>query len=87
MKLGQIVFSMAGRDEGRCFVVTEIVNANYVKIADGDLRRIKNSKLKKVKHLKSNGETLDKISEKLENGAQVFDSELYSALRAYNENK
>lgn len=87
MKLGQIVISAAGRDEGKCFAIVELVNEDYVRIADGDYRTIKNAKLKKTKHLKSNGEMLDKIAEKLENGAIVFDSELKSALRAYNHNK
>lgn len=86
MKLGQIVYSTAGRDEGRTFVVVEIIDENYVRIADGDLRRIKSAKLKKIKHLKSMGETLDKIAEKLENRQIVFDSELKSAIRAYNDN-
>lgn len=86
MKLGQIVYSTAGRDEGRTFVVVEIIDENYVRIADGDLRRIKSAKLKKIKHLKSSGETLDKIAEKLENRQIVFDSELKSAIRAYNDN-
>lgn len=85
MKLGEVACSTAGRDGGKLFAVVEIVNEQYVKIADGDLRRIKNAKLKKIKHLKSSGKMLDKIAEKLENGAQVFDSELKSALRALIE--
>lgn len=48
---GQVVTSIAGRDKGRYFIVVEVVDSNYVKIADGDLRRIENLKLKKVKHL------------------------------------
>ena len=65
MKLGQVVLSVAGRDAGKYFVVVEIVDENHVKIADGDLRRIKTAKLKKIKHIKTSGETLDKIAEKL----------------------
>jgi len=85
MELGQVVYSKAGRDSGRYFVVVEIVDDVFVKIADGDLRKIKKPKLKKIKHLKSNGDKLDKIAEKLIQGAQVFDSELRSALKAFNE--
>jgi ribosomal protein L14E/L6E/L27E len=85
MKLGEIVLSVAGRDAGKHFAVAEIVDDNHVRIADGDLRRIKTAKLKKIKHLKTSDETLDKIAEKLENGLQVFDSELKSAIRVYNE--
>ncbi len=85
MELGQVVYSKAGRDSGRYFAVVEIVDESYVKIANGDLRRIKSAKLKKIKHLRSNGDVLEKISDKLKNGMQVFDAELFSALRFYNE--
>ena len=50
MKLGQVVLSVAGRDAGKYFVVVELIDENHVKIADGDLRRIKTAKLKKIKH-------------------------------------
>lgn len=85
MKLGEIVYSKAGRDAGTYYTVVEIVDENKVKIADGDLRHIKCAKLKNVKHLQSTGDVLEKIAEKLENGMQVFDAELYSALRFYND--
>lgn len=87
MELGQIVYSKAGRDCGKYYAVVEIVDENRVKIADGDLRRIKSAKLKNVKHLQSDGDMLEKIAEKLKNGTQVFDAELFSALRFYNDNK
>ena len=85
MELGQVVFSKVGRDSGKYYVVVEIVDEQKVRIADGDLRRIAKAKLKNVKHLQSNGDVLEKIAEKLKNGTQVFDAELYSALRFYNE--
>ncbi|MGN0795462.1 MAG: RNA-binding protein [Christensenellales bacterium] len=85
MELGQVVYSKQGRDSGRYYAVVEIVDKDYVRIADGKLRRIKSPKLKKIKHLKTKGETLDKISEKLKQNAQVFDTELRSALRPFNE--
>jgi ribosomal protein L14E/L6E/L27E len=87
MELGQVVYSKAGRDSDKYFAVVEIVGDNYVRIADGDVRRIKNAKLKKEKHLASNGDILEKIAQKLRSGAQIFDAELYSALRFYNEKK
>lgn len=86
MELGQIVYSKAGRDSGRYYVVVEIIGESQVKIADGDLRRIRDAKLKNVKHLQSDGDMLSKIADKLKNGAQIFDAELFSALRFYNDN-
>ena len=63
IKVGSVVFSKAGRDAGSFYVVTEIVDENYVKIADGDLRRIDTPKLKKIKHLKTEGIVLEKLAE------------------------
>lgn len=85
MELGQVVYSKAGRDSDKYYAVVEIVGDNYVRIADGDLRRIKDAKLKKEKHLATNGDVLEKIAGKLKSGAQIFDAELKSALRMYNE--
>ena len=87
MEIGEIVYSKAGRDRGRYFAVVEIVGEGFVRVADGDVRRIKNAKLKNVKHLRSTGDRLEKIADKLARGAQVCDKELYSALRMYGADK
>ncbi|MBR2349113.1 MAG: KOW domain-containing RNA-binding protein [Clostridia bacterium] len=84
IKVGSVVFSKAGRDAGRFFVVTEIVDETFVKIADGDLRRVDTPKLKKIKHLKVQDEVIEKLEEKFEEGKKVFDAEVKSALRNYN---
>ena len=85
MELGQVVYSIRGRDSGRFYVVVEKVDSDFVKIADGKLRRIKSPKLKKIKHLKTRGEVLDMIGGELGSNVQVFDTELKSALRSFNE--
>lgn len=85
MELGQVVLSMAGRDSGRYYAVVEVVDENTVKIADGSQRHIGKAKIKNVKHLKANGDILERIAEKLKANTQVFDQELFSALRPYNE--
>lgn len=82
--LGSVVFSRSGRDAGRFYVVTSVVNDEYVTIADGDLRRVDKPKLKKIKHLKPQGDVIVKIADKLAEGKKVFDAEVRSALRAYN---
>jgi hypothetical protein len=84
--VGSVVLSIAGRDKGRYFVVVEKIGDEYVKIADGELRPQERAKLKKLKHLKANGGILTKIAEKLEGQKQVFDAEIRSALRVYNDN-
>lgn len=50
-RIGKLAYSKAGRDAGKIFVVINIVKNNFAIIADGDLRKIENPKLKNLKHL------------------------------------
>lgn len=82
--IGSVVFSRAGRDKGRFFLVSEIVDDAYVRLTDGDVRKLDKPKLKKVRHLKNTGDVLDGIAEKIEKGVKIYDAEVFSALRRYN---
>ncbi|MGI6136458.1 MAG: RNA-binding protein [Clostridiales bacterium] len=84
LALGEVVFSLSGRDAGRFYLVTEIIDDEYVSIVDGNLRRVDSPKKKKIKHLKTEGVVIDKIREKLEQDKKIFDAEVKSALRPYN---
>ena len=44
---GQIVKSKSGRDKGDVFFVVEVIDDDYVLIADGDRRKSENPKKKK----------------------------------------
>jgi len=85
IELASVVISKAGRDKGEVFAVVELVDASYVKVADGETRTLAKPKLKKLKHLRLLGDTepLSKIADKLADGKQVFDAELRSALKLY----
>lgn len=83
-EFGSVVLATAGRDKGRFFLIVEVVDDNFVRIADGDTRKLATPKLKKKKHLKTTETRLDKIAEKLVAGQTVFDKELKSALRVFN---
>ena len=84
ISVGSVVYSRAGRDAGIFFLVVEVVDDNFVKICDGDARKLAKPKLKKIKHLKNTGDVLEGIGEKLQNNVKVYDAEIYSALRRYN---
>lgn len=49
--IARVVISKSGRDQGRMFVVVKVVNERFVLIADGDLRKIENPKMKNIRHL------------------------------------
>lgn len=50
-RIGKVAYSKAGRDKGRLFVIVNIVNEQFAMIADGDLRKIENPKVKNLKHI------------------------------------
>ncbi len=84
LSIGSVVLSQKGRDKGGYFAVVSVGDGE-VFIADGDAHKLASPKKKNVKHVSSNGVVLAAIAEKLTAGKKVFDSELKSALRQFNE--
>ena len=80
---GQVVYSKAGRDSGRIFVITKLLDENYVYIADGDLRRFESPKRKKIKHLKLTQDIVQSLLIKFEQEQRVSNAELRKALAEY----
>ena len=80
MTLGQVVVSRAGRDTGRRFVVTKVVDELFVQVCDGDLRRIEKPKRKRIKHLEPTGEMVLALEEKLKSNARISNSDIRKAL-------
>jgi len=62
LNIGGIVRSRAGRDRGRAFVILSIVDAEYVLLADGQLRTLERPKKKKRKHLLKASDTRMELS-------------------------
>ena len=55
-----------------------------VGLVDGNFKKLADPKRKNLKHLRLLPEKADAIAEKLADGRQVFDTEVYSALKIYN---
>ena len=81
--LCSVVFSLKGRDVGVCYAVVGYNDETTVWISDGFKHKLAQPKLKNIRHLKFEGAVLTAIAEKLVENKKVFDSELRSALRAY----
>ena len=75
-----IVYSKAGRDKGKPFVVISLENELFALIADGDLRKITKPKRKKIKHLKLTGKSTEFLKDKLKDSAEVTNRELKKAI-------
>lgn len=81
VEIGRLAISTAGRDQGKIFMILDIIDKQYVYVVDGGLRTKERPKKKKLKHLKLCPEVLTGIAEKLKEGAKVFDAEIRSAIR------
>ena len=82
MEVGRVVLSRAGRDQGHVFVIVDVIDENYVAIANGCQRKVDNPKKKKIKHLVAKPELLEEIREKFFAKKRIFDSEVRNKLDA-----
>ena len=83
--IGSVVQSKAGRDAGRLFIVVQEVDADFVMIANGDLRKLDRLKKKRRKHLKPTGSVVEELRARLAAGQPVEDHELRSWLSKEEE--
>lgn len=83
--LGQVVRSKAGRDKGKVFIVLNIIDDEYVLIADGDYRRIDSPKKKKIKHLIVYKTIIEDLNEKLGDQQKINNAYIRKALDPFNE--
>lgn len=85
IEVGSVVISKAGRDQGRLFLVVEEVDADFVRVANGDLRKLDRLKKKRRKHLKPTGRTVTELRDRLAAGQAVEDHELRAWLSEEEE--
>jgi len=78
--IGRVATSRAGRDRGRAFLIVDVLDGEFVFIADGCLRKLERPKKKKCKHLHFEPATALNIRTKLLEGKQVFDAEIRNCL-------
>ena len=86
IEVGSVVISKAGRDRGRIFLVIEEVDADFVRIANGELRKLDRLKKKRRKHLKPTGAVVQALRDRISEGKTVEDHELRAWLREEEEN-
>lgn len=78
--LAGLVVSKAGRDKGRSFLIVGCEGADYLLLADGDLRKIDKPKKKKRMHVHLKPAVEEELKAKLLNGERVFDAEFRKAI-------
>lgn len=79
-QLGQLVYSKAGRDKGKAFLVIALRGDSFVYLADGEMRKIEKPKKKNVKHLHNTGIIAEPIACKLAKGETLSNTEIKLAI-------
>lgn len=76
LSAGDIVYSKAGRDKDKIFIVLEVLDNEYVLIADGILRGVQKPKKKKIKHLKKTNIKAELVKRKFAKKEEVTNTDL-----------
>ena len=79
---GRVVLSTQGRDAGRYFIVLQVIDDQFVLMADGLTRKLAHPKKKKVKHLRAKPIMVNVDGSTLPNKV-LMDSDLRAALEAH----
>lgn len=85
--IGRVVYSKCGRDSKKYFVVIQIINEEYVYIADGSLRTIQKPKKKKIKHLSLSSLVSEEIKDLILSGEKISNSQIKKFLQSVDNNK
>ncbi len=85
IKVGTVVISKAGRDKGRYFIVTDVIDGDFVSISDGKLRKIENPKKKKIKHLIITDKVSNLIVKKIDNDISITNKLIKDELKRIQE--
>lgn len=80
--IGQLVIATAGRDANRKFIITCIINDQYVYISDGDTRKLENPKKKKLKHLKLTKDISNEIMQGLQQNKSFTNSVISKCIKS-----
>ncbi|MDR1391816.1 MAG: RNA-binding protein [Clostridiales bacterium] len=81
--IGDIVYSRAGRDKGRYYVVMW-VKENFIGICDGEIHKVDKIKKKKCKHVLLTGKTNEYIKEKIFLNKKIINAEIKKIVCSHN---
>lgn len=82
VQLGQFVRSVAGRDKGKYYLIYDVLNEAFVRIIDGEKKRINNPKKKNIKHLEFFPQKADDIAEMIRKGETVSEQEVLRIIKS-----
>lgn len=78
--LGQLVTSRAGRDQGKAYLVVEVLPGSFVRVADGATRKVAAAKKKNLRHLVAHRAVASEVADGLAEG-RISDERVRQALK------
>ena len=81
IKVGSVVISKMGHDEGRSYITCEEVDEDFVLVVNGKHRGMENPKKKRRKHLKTTGLFIQEVADRIAAGLPIENHELRSWLK------
>jgi len=78
---GQLVTSNAGRDQTNVYLVIGTLKNNYLLLANGRDRKVKNPKQKNIRHVNVLAPIAQGLAEKLQTGMKITDEEIRQAIK------
>lgn len=85
--IGRVALSTAGRDKDRYFIIINVIDSNYVLIADGELRPASKPKKKKLRHLYFTDIISEEIKNDIISSKQLINSRIKKFLQLNDMNK
>ncbi len=77
---GQLVTSIAGRDNGQSYIVVATISPSYVLVADGKKHSMAKPKKKNIRHINVLRSIAQNVAEKLQQGNKPTDEDIRQAL-------
>ncbi|MFC0469723.1 KOW domain-containing RNA-binding protein [Halalkalibacter kiskunsagensis] len=84
-EIGQVVIITKGRDQGQLGIIVELVNDRFVKVADGDKRKVDRMKKKNINHLELIDYIADEVKSSFIETGRVTNGKLRYAITKFLE--
>lgn len=81
ISMGQLVTSVAGRDQMQVYLVVGIKNNKILLLVNGRERKMANPKKKNIRHVNVLKSIAKGLAEKLQSGKKITDEEIRQAIQ------
>lgn len=85
VKQFDVALSLAGRDTGSLYVVSQLIDENHCSVIDGKTKPISKPKKKKFKHIKVIGSAASEFEGVFEDKSKTNDAKVRKILKEFEE--